>query len=232
MQSLERRYVDSSLEVRAAADNPRIGGYAAKFNTLSRNLGGFVETIDPRFFNKSEADGWPEVMARYNHDDNMLLGTTAGGTLSLTIDRTGLDYTVDMPDTSYARDLQVLASRGDVSKSSFAFYVFEDDWSMTEAGFPLRTLISGQLIDVAPVNMPAYVDTSSGLRSLAEARGVDEGEVAQMAAEGRLQDLIKTPATVIDLRGESDDDGGQGETHPTSRVSLLRQGWVLKGKAL
>jgi HK97 family phage prohead protease len=232
MPAFERRYVDSSLELRAAGKNPRMGGYAAKFDTLSRNLGGFVETIAPRFFNKSAGDGWPDVMARYNHDDSYLLGTTAGRTLTLTVDDVGLDYTVDLPDTSYARDLAVLAERGDVSKSSFAFYTFEDDWSMTDQGFPLRTLLSGQLIDVAPVNMPAYVDTSSGLRSLAEQRGIDESDVARLAAEGKLGDLIKTPATVIDLRGETDDDDGQGDTHPTSRLSLLRREWDLKGKAI
>lgn len=229
MPALERRYVDSSLELRGEGQS-RMGGYAAKFNTLSRNLGGFVETIDPRFFNKSEGDGWPEVMARYNHDDNMLLGTTAGRTLTLEVDRVGLDYTVDLPDTSYARDLAILAGRGDVSKSSFAFYVFDEDWAMTDEGFPLRTLVSGQLIDVAPVNMPAYTDTSSGLRSLAEQRGMAESEVAELAAAGKLADLIKTPAKVIDLRGQ--DDAGQDEIHPSSRVPLLRREWDLKHKAV
>lgn len=231
MPTMERRYVDSSLELRSTGDKARMGGYAAKFHTTSRNLGGFVETIDPRFFNKSAGDGWPDVMARYNHDDAYLLGTTAGRTLELTIDTVGLDYTVDMPDTTYARDLAVLAERGDVSKSSFAFYTFDDDWSMTEDGFPLRTLLSGQLIDVAPVNMPAYTDTSSGLRSLAEHRGIDESEVAQLAATGKLADLIKAPATVIDLRGSTDEDDGQRDTHPAPRVLLMRREWELKGKA-
>ena len=53
---------------------------------MSQDLGGFVEQIDHRFFNKSAGDGWPGVMARYNHDD--LLGTTAAESLRLSLDDT------------------------------------------------------------------------------------------------------------------------------------------------
>ena len=54
MSDIERRYSRIRVEVRADGEASRtIGGYAAKFNTLSQNLGGFVERIDPAFFNKS-----------------------------------------------------------------------------------------------------------------------------------------------------------------------------------
>jgi HK97 family phage prohead protease len=135
-----------------------IGGYAAKFDRLSQNLGGFVERIAPGFFNKSRGDGWPGVVARYNHDDNQLLGTSRAGTLRLGVDEVGLTYAVDLPQAR--ADVYELVQRGDVAQSSFAFVVFEEDWSMTDQNFPLRTLVSGQLRDVAPVNTPAYEDTS------------------------------------------------------------------------
>ena len=93
----ERRSVRGLVEVRAADGVMRIGGYAAKHNTRSQNLGGFVETIAPTFFRKSEGDGWPGVLARYNHDDNMLLGTTDAATLRLSVDDTGLLSEVDLP---------------------------------------------------------------------------------------------------------------------------------------
>ncbi|MGW3427500.1 HK97 family phage prohead protease [Streptomyces melanosporofaciens] len=206
----ERRFTRGLVEVRAAGETRTIGGYAAKFNTLSRNLGGFVERIDPGFFAKSEGDGWPEAMARYNHDDNMLLGTTGGGTLRLAVDGTGLDYSVDVPQAR--GDVYELVQRGDVRRSSFAFYTFEDDWAMTEQGFPVRTLLSGQLVDVAPVNTPAYLDTSTGLRSLAEKSGADLKEVRAAAAEdGGLRRFLEPPAPkVIDLAP----NGGQGDPHP------------------
>lgn len=167
MANAERRYTSVRVEVRAdATDKRTIGGYAAKFNKLSRNLGGFVEQIAPTFFNKSRGDGWPGVVARYNHDDNQLLGTTRAGTLRLDVDEVGLAYSVDTP---MARaDVYELVQRGDVAQSSFAFVTYEDDWSATDQGFPMRTLISGGLRDVAPVNTPAYDDTTVGMRAMTE----------------------------------------------------------------
>lgn len=185
MSELERRYTSLAVELRAADDKARIGGYAAVFNKQSRNLGGFVETIDPAAFNKSRGDGWPEVIARYNHDDNQLLGTIAGGTLWLAIDDTGLLYEVDPPKSR--ADILELVQRGDVRKSSFAFRTMDDDWALTDQGFPLRSLLSAQLVDVAPVNIPAYADTSAGLRSLALKFHVEIEEVRSMAAADELK---------------------------------------------
>lgn len=192
MSDAERRYTSVPVEIRAS-DKNTIGGYAAKFNRMSQNLGGFVERIDPGFFNKSRGDGWPGVVARYNHDDNMLLGTIGGGTLRLKIDDVGLEYEVDLPQAR--ADVYELVQRGDVRQSSFAFMAFEDDWSTTDQGFPLRTLISGRAVDVAPVNTPAYEDTSvsprdldRALASLARKFDADVAEVRELA---QANDLVK-----------------------------------------
>lgn len=190
MSDAERRFTSVPVEIRAGKDGKQtIGGYAAKFMRMSQNLGGFVERIDPGFFNKSRGDGWPGVMARYNHDDNMLLGTTGAGTLRLRIDEVGLDYEVDLPQSR--ADVYELVQRGDVRQSSFAFVAFEDDWATTDQGFPLRTLISGRSVDVAPVNVPAYEDTSAGLRSLAERFDAPLEEVRKLAEANELVRFFK-----------------------------------------
>lgn len=194
MTDAERRFTSVAVEIRAGSDNQRtIGGYAAKFDRMSQNLGGFVERIAPGFFNKSRGDGWPGVLARYNHDDNMVLGTIGGGTLRLSVDEVGLLYDVDLP--SARADVFELVQRGDVRQSSFAFGTYEDDWATSDQGFPMRTLVSGRLYDVAPVNTPAYEDTSVGARSidgalesLAKKFEADVAEVRSMAQAG---DLVK-----------------------------------------
>lgn len=189
----ERRFTAVPVELRAK-EALRIGGYAATFNRLSQNLGGFVEEVAPGFFNDSKVRGWPDVLARYNHDDNMLLGTTGGNTLRLHVDDTGLLYEVDLPRSR--SDIAELVERGDVRKSSFAFRTLEDAWSTTDQGFPKRTLVSGQLIDVAPVNTPAYNDTSvgkraidntAGLFSLAKYADADIEEVRKLAEQDELR---------------------------------------------
>ena len=193
LTTTERRFTSVAVELRAAGDKRKIGGYAAVFNKLSQNLGGFVEQLAPSVFNKSKGDGWPDVMARFNHEDAGLLGTTASRTLQLKIDEFGLLYEVDPPQAR--ADIVELVERGDVAKSSFAFRVPKggDEWSTTDLGFPLRTLISVQLVDVAPVTIPAYLDTTAALRSLAEQVGADPEEVRAAAAGDQLSRYIRKP---------------------------------------
>jgi Escherichia/Staphylococcus phage prohead protease len=189
--AVERRYTLVPVELRVVGDKPRIGGYAAMFERVSQNLGGFVEVVERSFFNKSRGDGWPDVMARYNHDDNMLLGTSGAGTLTLSLDETGLDYLVDPPQSR--ADVVELVQRGDVRKSSFAFRLPKegDEWTMSDQGYPLRRLVTGQLVDVAPVNAPASLDTSAGLRSLAERMDADVDEVRSAAEVNELHRFFK-----------------------------------------
>lgn len=212
MSDLERRFTSGRVELRLDSEhNGRsFGGYAAKFNKQSKNLGGFVERIDPGFFNKSRGDGWPDVIARYNHDNNMLLGTTAAGTLRLAVDKVGLEYEVDPPESR--ADVLELVQRGDVAKSSFAFEMFEDDWAASDQGFPMRTLVSGRLVDVAPVNIPAYSDTSVGLRSLAEKFEADIEEVRHLAEAGDLIRFFK----------RTDDGGVPAKRSAQARLALAK----------
>ena len=224
MRELERRNITATVEWRAAAEGKSgpgvLFGYAAKYNTLSQNLGGFVETISPGAFDKSIGDN-VRMMCRYNHKDSHLLGTTEAQTLRLSLDDIGLMYEVDLPDTSSGRDVAALAARGDVRYSSFAFYCIEDDWGMTDDMFPMRTLEQCQLVDVAPVNSPAYLDTSVAKRSLSERINVPVDDLAGKPVE-EIRSLILNEKTSA---GESAGDGEteQRETHSTPpTVELLR----------
>ena len=99
----ERRFTRFPLELRgedAGAVPSRIWGYAACFDKMSRKLGGFVEQVSPRAFDESKAEGWPEVVCRYNHKDDLLLGTIHAGTLRLGTDETGLAYDVKPPQAA------------------------------------------------------------------------------------------------------------------------------------
>lgn len=190
MREIELRHIPRPVQFRASDSGLGVlTGYAAVFNRYSQNLGGFVEQVDPAAFTKSLADNVP-VVARFNHSDDLLLGTTEGGTLLLEIDGTGLRYDIQLPDTTAGRDVKVLAERGDLSYSSFAFRTLADDWGFTPEGFPLRTLQAVQLIDVAPVTNPAYRDTSTGLRSLASHLHIGIEQVQAAAEKDELRTLL------------------------------------------
>jgi len=196
----ERRFTRFPPEIRQQRDGgpTTIYGYAAAFGKLSRKLGGFVEQVDPRAFNESKTEGWPDVVCRYNHKDDMLLGTTYARTLRLALDDTGLAYEVQPPQAR--SDVLEYVARGDVRHSSFAFRVFPggDEWGVSEFNYPMRTLLSVQLVDVAPVLDPAYPDATSGARAMNGAieslAGWVQGDVEEVRArvnEGRAMEFFK-----------------------------------------
>lgn len=175
-----------------------IWGYAACFGKLSRRLGGFVEQVSYNAFDESKQDGWPDVVCRYNHKDDALLGTTYARTLSLSIDDTGLMYDVVPPDSR--KDVLEYVQRGDIRHSSFAFRVFPggDEWGVSEFDYPMRTLHAVQLIDVAPVLDPAYPDATAAaramdgaVRSLSEWVQAEPDEVRERLVENRAMEFFK-----------------------------------------
>lgn len=216
MRDLETRHLPGVVELRASDKGGKLTGYAAVFNRFSQNLGGFVEQVDPGAFNKSIADGNP-VFARFNHDSSLLLGTTEGGTLTLEVDGTGLRYSVDLPDTSAGRDVRILAERGDLRYSSFAFQVLPDGdaWDLTPEGFPLRTLTAVRLFDVAPVTDPAYRDTTTGMRSLAHKLDLPFDKVKAASVE-ELRALLNGDASDAHGDGKEVVPPGQVDNHPSA----------------
>lgn len=217
MRDLELRHIPRPVEFRASDKGLGVlTGYAAVFNRYSQNLGGFVEQVDPGAFNKTLADGVP-VFARFNHEDNFLLGTTEAETLRLFVDGTGLGYEVDLPDTTAGRDVRALAERGDLRYSSFAFRTMDDEWGFTPEGFPLRTLLATQLVDVAPVTNPAYRDTTTGLRSLASHLHIGFEQVREAAEKDELRSLLTPKDSGAHGDGERQ-DGGQVANHPSIAI--------------
>lgn len=156
--NIERRFLAAQGDMRAAGSR-RIVGHAAIFNSLSQDLGGFRERIVPGAF--AEAIRTDDVRALLNHDPNILLGRNRSGTLRMHEDSRGLAVEIDLPDTSFARDLLTLIERGDVSQMSFAFSVRPggQEWAKDDNGTPIRTLKNVRLFDVSPVTFPAYTAT-------------------------------------------------------------------------
>lgn len=185
----------------------RIEGHAAVFNQLSEDLGGFRERIEPGAFAKTiqEAD----VRALFNHNANYVLGRNRAGTLRLDEDRHGLWFSVDVPETSFGKDLVESVRRGDVNQCSFGFQTVKDDWEADDAGGSgvVRTLKEVKLFDVSVVTFPAYAQTSAAVR--ARFSDKDEAEPGQgshsesepddQAKGGDLQGRMARRRRVLDL---------------------------------
>jgi len=166
--TMEKRYFNIETRTEKREDGTTtITGHAAVFNQLSSDLGGFREVIAPNAFENVLTD---DVRALVNHDPNLLLARTTSGTLNLEQTDEGLQYSFDVPDTTYGRDLIVSMERKDITQSSFAFTIESDTWESTADG-EIRTINKvKKLYDVSPVTYPAYPsadDLTLAKRSLA-----------------------------------------------------------------
>jgi HK97 family phage major capsid protein len=104
----------------------------------------------------------------------MPLARTTNGTLELTTDGRGLFYRAQLADTQEGRDLYKLIQRGDITQSSFAFTIDDDEWT---ADRKLRTIKRvGRLYDVSPVTYPASPTTTVQARAMAAGMLSDEAE--------------------------------------------------------
>lgn len=220
-------------ELRESSGVKHIAGYASVFGRKSRNLGGFVEQIDRRAFDQAEMDGWPDVICRYNHDDNYLLGTTRGNTLTLRTDDTGLWYDVIPP--TFRQDIVELCARGDVTQSSFAFRVPDqgDYWERSgPGGMPLRIVTNTELVDVAPVNTPAYAEATASARafdddlivSLARLKECSPAEVRSYLNEaGNVAKFFKRSDRPSESRNEEPEVDTTAETDE-QRATIKKRG--------
>lgn len=228
--NLERRYVRGT-EVRYVrgvdGGKDKIQGYAAVFNQLSEDLGGFREKIDPGAFSEVlEGD----TRALKNHNSDYVLGRTTSGTLKLKEDDTGLRYEIVPPDTQWAKDLMVSIDRGDITQSSFGFRVADDKWE-TQGEENIRTIIKiAELPDVSPVTYPAYPDTNVQIRSIFTSAGInyDEFSRALIRTQRKLelteQDK-QSIKTIIDtlLPLIAIDEEGRNQGVQTPKLDALRE---------
>lgn len=173
-RTIERRFTSNPVSiVRPAGKTGRTGrtvrGYASIFNRRSENLGTaenpWFEVIAPGAFDGVLKD---DVRCLVDHDSSRILARSrnGAGTLRIGVDRTGLWYEFEAPDTSVGNDILVSLERGDVDQSSFGFIVAPkgDSRKKLPDGSTLRTIHKiGQLLDVSLVAFPAYADAAVGI---------------------------------------------------------------------
>jgi HK97 family phage prohead protease/HK97 family phage major capsid protein len=160
---LRARYGDN-VEVRAvevrAQEDMTIEGYASVFGD-EYDLGYFTERVAPGAFDGRTND---DVRLLINHT-GVPLARTTNNTLTLTIDERGLHYRAKLADTQEGRDLYTLIQRGDITQSSFAFTIEQDEWSGDRRTRTINRV--GQLYDVSPVTYPASPTTTVQAREMA-----------------------------------------------------------------
>ena len=153
----------SQLSTRAEGEEKAvvIEGYAAVFNSKTSIGGWFDEVIEPGAFSRSLSDNG-DIRALFNHNWDNVLGRTKSQTLELREDEKGLNFKVELPDTSVARDLTISMERGDINQCSFGFFITDEEWNYNVEP-ALRTIKEVELFEISIVSIPAYDDTEASL---------------------------------------------------------------------
>ncbi len=164
MGKMETRTVDiTNITTRSKKNESiKITGYAAVFNSRTSIGDFFDELIKPGAFKKSLSDKNSDIRALFNHDWNKVLGRTKAGTLSLSEDDKGLRFELQLPNTTYARDLAESMERGDIDQCSFGFIVTGEEWDYNQEP-ALRTITDVELYEISIVSIPAYEETEASL---------------------------------------------------------------------
>jgi len=156
-------------------DEPKIIGYGIVYDRLSEVIGGFFkEKIMPGA--AAEVLKNSDLRSFFNHDPNYVLGREKSGTLKVKEDEIGVKYTVKPPDADWARGLMSNIKRGDIDGSSFIFGVKSENVEWDESGeIPIRMIHKiDQLVELGPVTLPAYSDSTSLSRAGMAIRSADE----------------------------------------------------------
>ncbi len=202
MNTIERRVLPQTgvrIEDRAEGEGtPAIVGHGAVFydgtpETEFRLFPDLVERIAPGAFDHALATK-QDVRGLKNHNPDLVLGRTASDTMALSVDKRGLVYRIDAPDTQTGRDTVAEIRRGDVSASSFAFTLTEagQKWSdeLSDPDDPdsfkvsVRTITSvDRLFDTGPVTFAAYLGTDSAVRGCGMCVRTEDAEDVRAARD-------------------------------------------------
>ena len=161
----ERTWALSDVEVRDKDGGGfHFRGYAAVFDKDSEPLP-FIESIKPGAFARSLREMKRPVKLFHNHNQDILLGNTRAGTLTLVEDGRGLLSEADLPDNEWGRPVADGIRRKDIDSMSFGFTTLRDAWN--DEG-TRRELVEVRLHEVSIVSgFPAYTQTSASVRALA-----------------------------------------------------------------
>ena len=190
-KKMEKRTVDiTNISTRSKDDGPiKISGYAAVFNSRTSIGDWFDEIIAPGAFERSISNSKADIRALFNHDWGKVLGRTKSSTLTLREDEKGLNFELELPNTTYARDLAESMERGDIDQCSFGFFVDEGkerwDYSQEPA---LRTLEEVELYEISIVTLPAYENTEA---SVVRSKELDKLVEKRMKLLNKLNEVLK-----------------------------------------
>lgn len=169
MMHKDRIYRDVVVpfEVREAADEMTVSGYAANYGEYQLWGKYFERIAGPEAYKDCDMT---DIILRYDHTGKVL-ARVSNGTLTVKPDETGLAIEADLSKSQAARETYEEIKAGLITKMSWAFMVakeheereYDDDGNTTKICRVIDSL--AKVYDVAPVSIPANDKTAISARA-------------------------------------------------------------------
>ena len=155
-----------NAKIREESGKRYLEGYFAVFGEPYQVWDGWIEMIERGAFARYLASG-SDVKVLWNHDSNIVLGSTGNGTATLHEDETGLFGSVEINENdSEAVSAYARVARGDVDGCSFGFDIArQEEWWDEEGIYHTKITEIDPLYEVSPCTFPAYKATSISARA-------------------------------------------------------------------
>ena len=189
-------------EAPGGGESRTIEGYAVVFGVESVLLvdwaDAYREIIEPGAVTDEDLRLWDVKMLLWHNRQRLLARWNRGeGTLSLSVDATGVRYSFEAPRTPDGETALELVRRGDLAGSSFAYWTDEAS-AVSYEKRPDGTLLRrvrhiGAMYDTSIVSDPAYQQTSVTAREagVLPVPGADDGaRAAALLRERRDRDFL------------------------------------------
>ena len=167
-----KSYTNSKVEVRSLVEDDEdngedmkpkqrtLSGYAVLYNSITQR-GNFREVIMPGCFDDWINNSENVVKGAWNHNYDLVLGSTKNGTLELKSDNMGLAFIIKLSEATFAKDAYITVERGDVDGTSFGFIPVLTEWDDSDPSSPLRKIKKAELFEISPCTFPQYEGASS-----------------------------------------------------------------------
>lgn len=196
-----------------------ISGTAVVFDQPSEAMP-FIEYVSPLAFNNVD---FSSVQLLYNHDFSSILARVDAGTLEITVDTKGLNFTATLPDTQLGNDTFTNIQNGNLQGLSFGFTIADDSWGLDKDNNEVHTINQiDQLFELSLTPIPAYQETSVKIeRSLKQFRNEEK--------ENMAEDTTNTATEPDDsLKGPQGQEGDASTLLSDDQLNQLVEA-VLKG---
>lgn len=163
---MERRVIDvGKFQTREENGKRFLDGYFAVFDQPYEVCPGWIETVAPGAFSRTLREG-KDVKVLWNHNADLVLGSTENRTAHLSEDDVGLHGPVEINEEDQdAKNAIARVARGDVRGCSFGFEIRGMEESWDENGTYRTRLTDVELFEVSPCTFPAYAQTSITARA-------------------------------------------------------------------